>query len=585
MGRMSFGRRMGALALVSAIAMVGVGSAVSPALAADGSWSATGSLNVPRLQTTSTLLEGGKVLVAGGRNFAFTTAFGSAELYDPLSELFTLTGSMADGRWSHTATLLPGGKVLVAGGYGAPATSANAQPVLATAELYDPATATWSPTGSMTTRRSLHVAQLLSDGRVLVAGGRTCDAPPPTACNSGFTTNTAEIYDPATGTWAPTASMINNRTTTSAVLLRNGRVLVPAGFPGGQSTAETYDPSAGTWTATGPLSRTRARQGAMLLPDGTALVAAGSTGQATTTSETFDPATNVWTVAGNVAQNRFNYFFTELPHGKVLIAGGGGGGTASTTSEVFDPATRTWTDAGTLPSAHGSGSSNGNSTRAVVLSADPRSFRFDPRVCGRNCGKVLVVGDNGAGAAELYTPADVSLAACTTTVTGAAGPVVAPAGQVTCVTNATVSGSVTVQPGGALVLTGTKVSGGVVSQGAAGIRICGSQITTPRGSGLPGLSVTGSFGPVVVGDGSPACARNDVVNGVVLDANQSVELDGNRVSGAVSVVWTAGTASGPVVAANQITLALACDNNTPTPTNDGRANAVGGARTGQCAAL
>jgi hypothetical protein len=372
--------------------------------------------------------------------------------------------------------------------------------------------------------------------------------------------------------------MNSNRTTTSAVLLNNGTVLVPAGFPGGQNTAETYDPATGTWTPTGLLSVSRARQGAMLLPDGTALVAAGSTGQATLTSETYNPATNTWTPAGNVAQTRFNYFFAELPNGKVLIAGGAG---AATSAEVYNPSTRTWSDAGTMANPHVSSSSNGNSTRAVVLSANSRTFKFDPRVCGTNCGKVLVVGDNPSGAADLYTPAAVSLAVCTTTVTGGSGPVVARAGQVTCVTNATVTGTVTIEPGGALVMTGSTVSGGVISQGAAGIRICGSQITVPRG-GPPALAVTGSFGAVVVGDGTAGCPRNDIVRGAVFDANQSVRFDGNRVSGPVFVT---STASGAVVAANQITTDLGCTGNTPAPTNEGRPNQVLGARTGQCAAL
>jgi hypothetical protein len=519
--------------------------------------------------------------VAGGRNFANTASINSAELYDPLTEVFTLTGPMTNARWSHTATLLLDGRVLVAGGFTDPTTNANAQPVLDTAEIYDPATGLWTAVGSMSTRRALHVAALLPDGRVLVAGGRTCNGPPPLACNSAFTTRTAEIFNPATGTWTPTANMNSDRTTTSAVLLLDGRVLVPAGFPGGQNTAETYNPSTGTWTATGPMSMNRARQGAMLLPDGTALVAAGSTGPGThLTSDTYNPATNTWTPAGNVLQTRFNYFFTELPNGKVLIAGGANA--AASSAEVYDPSTRTWADAGTMPNPHGSSSSNGNSTRTALLSADGHTFVFDSRECGDNCGKVLVVGDNPTGAAELYTPAAVSLSVCTTTITGSTGPVVAPAGQVTCVTNAVVSGSVTVQPGGALVMSGTRVFAGVVSNGAAGVRICGSQITAPRGSGLPGLSVTGSSGPVVVGDGTAACPRNDLASGAVFDANRSVEVDGNRVSGGVSVTWTAGAS---VVAANQITLGLACSNNTPAPTNEGRPNQVLGARTGQCATL
>lgn len=584
MNRISM-RRRAAVGWFSVVALLGVVGAQGPALAAahEGSWAATGSLNVPRLNPTATLLDNGRALVAGGRNFTFTAPLTSAELYDPLTGTFALTGPMAAGRWSHTATLLVNGKVLVTGGFTAPTTNLNAQPVLDAAELYDPATGTWSSTGSMSTRRALHVAQILPDGRVLVAGGRTCNAAPPTACNFTFTTNAAEIYDPPSGTWAPTGSMNSARHTTSAVLLRDGRALVPAGFPGGQNTADTYDPATGTWTATGLLSVLRARQGAMLLPDGSALVAAGSTGQSTLRSETFDPATSTWALAGNVAQTRFNYFFAELPNGKVLIAGGAGGATAMTTSEVLDPSTRTWADAGALPRAHGSGSSLANSTRAVVLSANPRTFTFDPQICGQHCGKVLVVGDNSAGAAELYTPGSVSLAACTTTITTTTASVTVPAGSVTCVNGALVPGPVTVQPGGALVLNGARVGGGVRSQGAAGIRICGSQITVPAG-GEPGLSVVGSFGPVVVGDGTPACPRNDIVRGVTLAANQSVELDTNRVSGGVSVARTAGSGSGPVVAANQVTLGLDCAGNAPPPTNEGRPNSVLGARSGQCAA-
>jgi hypothetical protein len=569
-------KRRAALAIVTIVGFVGAGALQSPALAVEGSWRSTGSLNVPRLQATVTLLDTGKGLVAGGRNFAFTAVHKTAELYDPLTEAFTLTGSMTDGRWSHTATKLANGKILVAGGFTDPTSSANAQPVLTSAELYDPATGTWTPTGSMSTPRALHVAQLLPNGKVLVAGGRTCNAPPPTACNSTFTTNTAELYDPATGSWAPTASMNNNRTTTSAVLMSNGQVMVPAGFPTGQVTTETYNPATSTWAYADTLNVPRARQGAMLLPDGDVLVAAGSTGAATLTSETYDLATNNWTIAGNVAQNRFNYFFTELPNGKVLIAGGAGGATAGTTAEVYDPATRTWSSAGTIPTSHGSSSSNGNSTRIVVLTGTAAQ-------CGQNCGKVLLVGDNNAGAAALYTPA--SSFVCTTTVTGTVADVVVPAGSVTCVNGAFVTGSITVQPGGSLVVNpGTRVVGGIVSTGSTGIRICGAQIRNPASTAGTAISITGTVGPVVIGDGTAGCARNDIIGTVNLDGNNSVEIDTNRVAGSVSVANTSGSPQPAVIAANQITGNLTCTNNVPAATDEGRPNTVLGTTTGCFAA-
>jgi hypothetical protein len=565
------GKRRAALAVLAIVGLVGAGALQGPALAVEGSWRPTGSLNVPRLQATVTLLDTGKALVAGGRNFAFTQSLNSAELYDPVTEAFTPTGSMTGARWSHTATKLANGKVLVAGGFTNPTTSANAQPVLTSAELYDPATGTWTPTGSMSTRRALHVAQLLPNGKVLVAGGRTCNGPPPLACNSTFTTNTAELYDPATGSWVPATSMNNNRTTTSAVLLANGKVLVPAGFPGGQLTAETYDSATNTWSYTGLLASQRARQGAMLLPNGDALVAAGAIGGPPQLgSETYNPATNIWTPAGNVAQGRFNYFFTELPNGKVLIAGGAGGATAPTTAEVYDPGTRTWANAGTLPTSFASSSSNGNSSRIVVLAGTPAQ-------CGQNCGKVLLVGDNPAGAAALYTPA--SSFACTTNVTGTVANITVPAGSVTCVNGAFVTGSITVQPGGSLVVNpGTRVVNGITSQGSTGVRICGAQIRN-------GISIAGTVGPVVIGDGTAACPRNDVIGLVSLDGNHTVEFDTNRVSGSVSVANTSGSPLAPVVAGNQITVNLDCAGNLPAPTNEGRPNSVLGARTNQCAAL
>lgn len=141
--------------------------AVSSAIAGtSGTWSATGSLNVPRYEHAATLLFNGEVLVTGGQNG--TGYLSIAELYNSATGRWSLTGGMTAARSGHSAVLLPNGEVLVAGGV-----NANLSPcgTLASAELFSPATGTWIPTGSMTSGRYDFVLTLLPNGEVLAAGG------------------------------------------------------------------------------------------------------------------------------------------------------------------------------------------------------------------------------------------------------------------------------------------------------------------------------------------------------------------------------------------------------------------------------
>jgi N-acetylneuraminic acid mutarotase len=228
-----------------------------------GTWTTTGSLVTPRYYHTATLLPNGKVLVAGGNNGA---DLASAELYDPASGTWTATGSLVTARTSPTATLLPNGKVLVVGG-------GSGLDALASAELYDSVSGTWTPTGSLATARGGQTETLLPNGKVLVAGGENNSGPG----GSGVILASAELYDPVSATWTSTGSLATARTGQTASLLPNGKVLVAGGvdFSHVFASAELYDPASGTWTATGSLAAARYYDTASLLSDGNVLVAGG----------------------------------------------------------------------------------------------------------------------------------------------------------------------------------------------------------------------------------------------------------------------------------------------------------------------
>ncbi|MGO8870888.1 MAG: Kelch repeat-containing protein, partial [Acidimicrobiales bacterium] len=230
-------------------------------------------MSVRRTGATATLLGDGDVLVAGGGS-------ASAELYHPGVGTWTITASMSTARSDATATLLQNGDVLVAGGCceaGHPDIGLNS------AEIYDPSTGTWAPTGSLNVGRAGATATLLQNGDVLVAGGG-CNGQG-YGCDSGsylVNLKSAELYDPSTGVWTLTGSMSEGRQFQTATLLENGEVLVTGGFNNCDddfctdlSSADLYDPAIGKWLPTTRMTVPREQQTATLLTDGDVLVAGG----------------------------------------------------------------------------------------------------------------------------------------------------------------------------------------------------------------------------------------------------------------------------------------------------------------------
>src|SRR5262245_21894890 len=235
---------------------------------------------------------------------------------------FVPTGTMIMARWGHTATLLTDGRVLIAGG------AQGNGVVLSAAEIYDPVTGTFPATGDLNVARFGHSATLLVDGTVLIAGGIGGN-------NARDILADAELYDPSIGLFAPVSRMVTAQFNHAATLLPDGRVL----FAGGQvasaaavvsAGAEIYDPTTGSFASTGAYAAPSALWSstagpiwptANLLPGGTVLIAGNNP------AERYDLLTGEFRVAGTMTTAEYRYGMyshssTLLLNGKVLIAGG-----------------------------------------------------------------------------------------------------------------------------------------------------------------------------------------------------------------------------------------------------------------------
>ena len=354
---------------------------------------ATGSMHTARRQATATLLKTGKVLIAGGDTGGNArTIYASAELYDPATGKFSKTGSMTSARTWASASLLADGRVLIAGGEGCAdprkCIGAGSGPGgwdgLASAEVYDPAKGSFSATGSMTTPRDGASATVLPDGRVLVADQRT----------------TADLYDPSSGKFTRVAKP-GAYDEGAAVLLPNGKVLVAgASLPGDGSGvykpfASLFDTANGKFT-TIPFSFPAAPSSvtpdlhptsATLLKSGRVLVFVNGY------LETYDPSTGVCADAGRLPSEGqwYSAAAVSLVDGRVLFVGGAildptnGAEVATKTAVVYDP------------------------TDGSMRQGSLRSARYEATATLLPNGSVLIAGGRGTdgnelASAELFKP-------------------------------------------------------------------------------------------------------------------------------------------------------------------------------------
>jgi trimeric autotransporter adhesin len=518
----------------------------------------TGSLNTARFGHTTTLLNNGTVLIAGGSNGG---AIASAELYGPTTGAFTSTGSLNTARDSHTATLLNNGTVLITGG------TDNNGNVLASAELYNPAAGTFTFTGSLNTARSEHTATLLNNGMVLIAGGQD---------PFGNTLANAELYNPASGVFTPTGSLNTARFYHTATLLNNGGVLIAGGQAPLRScvtppcnaiplaAAELYNPATGVFTPTGSLNTARAYHTATLLNNGIALMAGGldNNGNILASAELYNPTASTFTLTGSLNTARYSHTAALLNNGMVLIAGGTGSSPYVASAELYDPTGTTFTQTGSLNAPR-------HNHAATLLTN----------------GMLLVTGGSGSSgilaSAELYQPAtmtppnlvSISISPSNPTVPLDTAQLLTATG--TFSDNSTEQlASVTWSSSNPAVVTITDddsdsgsiyaLAMGTATVSACAGSVCGSTTLTVAPPALVSIAVTPANGTVPAGFSIQLDAMGTYSDGSTQDLTSSVTWTSSAPN--VATINSAGLASGLVVGTTTVTASSGAVQGTTTLT-------------------
>lgn len=337
-----------ALILATATGIAGTGALPMTASGPTGTWSKVASLVTGRVKHTATLLRNGNVLIVGGLDRA-NNALTSTEIYNPSTKRWTPAGSLRTARLDHTATLLSSGKVLVAGGLHAPFPAGS----LASAELYDATTNAWSAAAPMIASRRGHTATLLADGRVLVVGGLSL-----ILREDGYFPSQpafAEIYDPQANRWSTTAPIGFSRYGQTATRLTDGRILVAGGRGDAAilKSTEIYGATEDRWISAAPMGAARSGHVATLLRNGDVFLAGGVGEEpnfrpvTVTSGEIYDARTNLWVTVASMADIDVVSAATLLRNGRVLVVGSG-----QSQSELYDPARNAWSRTGPSMGGH-----------------------------------------------------------------------------------------------------------------------------------------------------------------------------------------------------------------------------------------